>query len=105
MYKILPHKYRDLVNVDENTTIEKYYQKLKCKINIKAYLEDWINKNKNQGIAINYMGKTKFNKHYKNYKNYCMKRKQRNLKYQNKNKNRRYCHICEKFTHDTKRCI
>jgi len=45
IYNILPHKYRDIANIDENMTTEKYYTKLKSKINMKTYLENWNNDN------------------------------------------------------------
>jgi len=71
IYNILPHKYRDIVNLDESITAEKYYTKLKMKINMKAYLEDWNNNkeeyNIDQNIEINYVGKTNNKNHsYKN---------------------------------------
>jgi len=102
IYNILPHKYRDIVNLDESIAAEKYYTKLKMKINMKAYLEDWNNNNEeyntDQNIEINYVGKTNNKTH--SYKN-------KNTNYINKqlnNKNKMYCHICQKHNHNTNRC-
>ena len=50
MYNTLPIKYRDIVNIDEKTTAEEYYNNLKSKMGMKAYLEDWNNNNSNNII-------------------------------------------------------
>jgi len=79
IYNILPSKYRDLVNIDERTLAEDYYNNLKSKIGMKAYLEDWHNNNSNNNnnnlinnysinekTTINHIGKIR-NKYKNNY--------------------------------------
>ena len=116
IYNTLPPKYRDIVNIDEKTSAEEYYNNLKSKIGMKAYLEDWHNNNNtinnnltNEKTAINHVGKlnNKIKDNY--YKEYNINKFNKNKSFKtNKNKNNHqkklYCHICKKYNHNTDRC-
>jgi len=123
IYNILPSKYRDLVNIDERTSAENYYNNLKSKIGMKAYLKDWHNNNSNNNnnnnlinnypinekTTINHIGK--ISNKYKNnyYKEYNKNKFNGNERFKtNKNnikiKNKLYYHICKKHSHNTEKC-
>ncbi|KAL6604278.1 hypothetical protein U3516DRAFT_758964 [Neocallimastix sp. 'constans'] len=113
----------DLDNIDERTLAEDYYNNLKSKIGMKAYLEDWHKSNSNNNnnnnlinnypinekTTINHIGKIR-NKYKNNYyKEYNKNKFNGNGRFKtnknnNKIKNKLYCHICKKHSHNTEKC-